>query len=438
VPEQVAVLIAVMAVWLIVPAAGWAGAEPGAAPRTLTLEQALSIAVQHNREIQQAQENRHYVRGQYIEARASALPQVTLSGGMGQSNDLMTHRLTGAPPDSEVTSAQAELTQPLFTWGQVSAALRAAKVGLAIADDQVDSAQQGVIRQVTAAFYDVLLAREFAALAAQNLEQKVRHLDEAERKHAAGLVTDYDVLAARVAVQNARPEVIRSQNVISAALQHFRFLLGAGDDNIDVAGSWDCPAEPLPPYEVVLAAALAQRPELRALRNQMAFSQQLVKIAKAGDKPRIGLNATYGWGQVETGPLSADGEAWSAGIYLSFPVFNGLRTQGQVRQAESAVASLKIGEQQLIDGLTLAARIAVDAVQEAREIVAALAGTVQQAERLLQMAEKGYELGVMTRLDVDDAELNLLNARSNLARAQRDCLVSAVELKWVMGELRFE
>ena len=65
----------------------------------------------------------------------------------------------------------------------------------------------------------------------------------------------------------------------------------------------------------------------------------------------------------------------------------------------------------------------------------AASGTVSQAERLLSMAEKGFELGVKTRLEVQDAELNLSSARVNLAQAQRDYRVARVNLEWVAGTL---
>ena len=65
----------------------------------------------------------------------------------------------------------------------------------------------------------------------------------------------------------------------------------------------------------------------------------------------------------------------------------------------------------------------------------ALTGTVDQAERLLRMAEQGYELGVKTKLEVEDAQLNLLAARANFAQARRDFHVARVNLDWVAGTL---
>ena len=57
-----------------------------------------------------------------------------------------------------------------------------------------------------------------------------------------------------------------------------------------------------------------------------------------------------------------------------------------------------------------------------------------QAERLLYMAEKGYEYGVKTKLDVDDAQLNLVQARGNLARSKRDYLVALGQFRVGEGD----
>jgi HAE1 family hydrophobic/amphiphilic exporter-1 len=83
----------------------------------------------------------------------------------------------------------------------------------------------------------------------------------------------------------------------------------------------------------------------------------------------------------------------------------------------------------------LEVRDAVNSVREAGEIIKALSSTVSRGERLLAMAEMGYEYGVKTKLDVDDAELNLVQAKGNLARAKRDYLVACVNLKRATGTL---
>ncbi|HJX73459.1 MAG TPA: TolC family protein, partial [Candidatus Deferrimicrobiaceae bacterium] len=158
-------------------------------------------------------------------------------------------------------------------------------------------------------------------------------------------------------------------------------------------------------------------------------------IANAYDKPRLDLQAKYGWRELDVGESEADGNVWTAGLVLTYPIFDGLRTRGKVAQAKSDERTLRIDEAKLLDSIALEVRGAVDAVRESGEIVKALSGTVAQAERLVTMAEKGFEFGVKTRLDVDDAQLNLTQAKGNLARARRDYLVAQVTLQYVMGAL---
>ena len=106
-----------------------------------------------------------------------------------------------------------------------------------------------------------------------------------------------------------------------------------------------------------------------------------------------------------------------------------------MQQARSDLRTRELDEAQQLDAVSLEVRNAGFGVAEAQEIVKALGGTVKQAERLLAMAEQGYQLGVKTRLEVEDAEMNLVQARSNLAQARRDYRVSLVNLDWARGEI---
>jgi outer membrane protein TolC len=404
--------------------------------RVLTLEEALAIAAEKNRDIEKARAYIAWAQGKYVEERAAAFPQLTASASLGWDKD--ESQKIYSPMQTERTerrSAQIGLTQPLFTWGQVSAAIRAAKVGLQSADEQLRVYRQAAGRDVSAAFYDVLLTRELHVLAIHSLEQKQRHREEARRKFQAGVATDYDVLAAEVSVENARPEAIRTENQIRTARERLRFLLAIENGEVDVTGSLEAAFAPHSSYEEAFALARDKRPDLADLRYRIGVARELVVLAGAQDKPRVDLKGSYGWNYLEQPSVYGDGPSWVVGVQLSYPFFDGFRTKGRVAQAESDLQRLRIDEAKRIDAAALEAREAVNAVRESEEIVRSLAGTVNQAERLLAMAEKGYELGVKTRLEVEDAELNLRQAKGSLSRARRDYLVSRVNLDWVTGTL---
>jgi HAE1 family hydrophobic/amphiphilic exporter-1 len=423
-------------------------------PKVLTLEQALALAASKNRDIQKAIEYQKWVQGQYLEQRSYALPQASFSGSFLRSSDLTQQGLfkmfSGGDSSGSgsvgtdigeifsggrnIATGQFKVTQVLFTWGQVGAAIRAAKLGFNMADQQLRRFRQDVARDVTIGYYDVLVAKELVKIATLDLDQKQRHLDEATKRQSVGTATDYDVLAAQVAVENARPNVIRAENLVRTARLQLAYLL-AETGEIDATGSLATPLEAAPAYETALPTAMANRPDLGEIDATRGIYGELVTIAKAGDKPRVDFSAAWGMGYVGLKSISSNGTLWNAGVYASVPLFDGFRTKGRVAQAQTDLARLTLDEAKMRDGIALQVQAAIDAVREASDVVKALSGTVQQAEKLLTLAEKGFELGVKTRLEVQDAELNVSNARLSLARAQRDYRAARVNLEWVTGTL---
>jgi outer membrane protein TolC len=404
--------------------------------KVLAREEALRIALEKNKDIQKAQEYRNSVMGRYVEERSAALPQLQLSGGYGRDRDDATKEVFRGlfPAEKETWGAEVSVSQVLYAFGRVGAAIRAAKIGLATAEDQLKIFQQAAWRDVSSAFDDVLLAKEIYALAVQNYDQKVRIQDETRRKHAAGVATDYDVLAADVAVENARPEVIRRENQIRVTREKLRFLLGLEGEEVDARGTFEETISPYPAYEKGVEMAWKKRPDLSDLQKRIGIAVELVNIYDAGDKPRVDLKGSYGYRDINYFDVSkGDGQVWSAGVFLTFPFFDGMRSRGKTTQAKSDLSSLKIDEAKLKDSIALQVRDAVNACREAEEIVKAISGTVRQAEKLLYMAERGYEYGVKTKLEVDDAQLSVIQAKGNLARARRDYSVARVTLDWVLG-----
>jgi HAE1 family hydrophobic/amphiphilic exporter-1 len=422
-------------------AAEGAPTAPRPAAALLTLDDAVRIATEKNRDIAKARAYQEWVRGKYVEERAAALPLLVAQASVGTARDDATKRLTNGLQPAGTTSREVGVTatQALFTWGKVGAAIRAANSGMASADDQLDAFRQAAVRDVTEAFYDVLFSRELLSIARETLEQRRRQLSEAEQRGALGTATDYDVLAARVALENQEPEVIRAESQVVMALDRLRLVLAEERSDIDATGSLEAVPAPLPSLDDAVRTALERRPDVRGLARTVEVRSEVVKVLNADDKPRLDLRAGagYRWLDVGPGPSEADGKGktWSAALVLTFPFFDGLATRGRVRQAESDVVRARLDLDQARDGVQVEVHGALEQARVAGQIVRALGGTVQQAQRLLDMAEKGQDLGVKTRLEVDDALLNLRAAEANLARARRDYLVAVTQLRYVQGVL---
>ena len=448
IPVEAVATTIVLAIVCAAPAR--AQEAPARPARVLTLDNALAIASKQNHDVEKARQYHGWVQGKYLEERAAALPDVTFAGTILRQFDNTQSKLfsgfSGFGSDDssggdireifggrqDIRVAEVRVRQAVFTWGQVGAGVRAARVGFHLADAQLLRFEQAVARDVATAYYDVIAAKSSASLAEEDLAQKERHLAETQRKVSAGAATDYDVLSAQVSVDNARPPVIRARNLVRAGIERLRWLLAEPAD-FDVAPLPPVAIDPPPVYEDVLKNALQHRPELSELRDQRSIYGELVTIARAATKPRVDFAAGLGKRSMGLPSISANGTSWSASIFATVPLFDGMRGKGRVAQARTDLSRASLDEVKARDGIALEVRLAVDAAREAAEILTALGGTVRQAERLLFLAEKGYELGVKTHLEVQDAELNLLLAKGNLARGERDYRVARVNVDWVAG-----
>jgi outer membrane protein TolC len=402
------------------------------AERVLTLGECLALTLDYSRGMLKAQENQAMSQGRYIEERAAALPQVKLEAHVMRSRDA-TREAFGVPADNTGALGTVKLTQTVFTWGQVNAAIRAAQYDKAASAFLYEQARQLALREAAISFYNLLLTRELREVAEDNVKQKQRHLDEAERKFQAGVAMEYDVLAAKVALANAQPELTKAENDESLAHDQLLYFLGI-EDEFQIQGDLSSPLQPPEPLSRVLERARAQRPEVAYYEKRLGVFKELVTVAKAGDKPRVEFRGNLGYSSSDYPDLEVSGESWDAGLYLSFPVFDGFRTKGQVDQARSRLRTVDIEYKQLLDEIALDARDASNRVVDAAQIVKSLDATLAQAQRLLEMADAGYRYDVKTYLDVEDAQFNLRSARSNLAKARREYLAARTKLLWVMGE----
>ncbi len=403
----------------------------------LTLERALVIAAEKNRDIEAARAYQEWVQGKYLEERAAALPGLKLHTIAERAWDGTFQALFGDlyPAGQNNYSAEVGVSQTVFSWGKIGAAIRGARAGVESAQDRLEFARQSAARDVTAAFLDVLLAQQIETIATETLAQRERHLSEARRRNAMGTATDYDVLAASVAVDNARPGVIRSGSAVREARERLRLVLAEPEIPAEVQGSLETPLADPPPLESVVAEAFERRPDLRELGHRLDVSDELLRIATAGDKPRVDFRGGLGWKELAAGPFEAGAKKWILGLYVSIPLFDGFATRGRTMQASSDLAQGRIELARARDAVVAEASNTVDEVRATAEIVRALSGTVEQARRLLGMAEQGYQLGVKTRIEVEDAQLSLRAAEGNLARSRRDHAVARVQLDWVRGAL---
>jgi outer membrane protein len=411
-------------------------------PGDIDLPTALRFALDHNFSIRQARERIKEQEGVLIETRAAVLPNVALNSQYQRTEPTLQQSFgPGAPASSDLDwSITLQATQALFAGGKFSAAIHSEKDVRQAALYEMQGAINDALLDVRTKFYAVLLNQEEIKVQEQNLDLLQQQYKDAKARYDAGSGSQFDLLRAEVAVANGRPPLIQARNTYRISLEQLRQALGlasgapsGGQQTLNLAGSLDCvPAQF--DLDAALAAAATNRPELLRYARLQSSQEQNIKVAKADYWPT--LNAVGGYEVLNrTIPSTTNNPlyGWEVGLQSNWAIFDGRATAGKIVQARSQVeqARLTLLDEQL--SVEVEVRQAYSSFQEADELVAAGAKTVEQAEEAVREASVRYTAGTATQLDVLQSQVDLTTARTNLIQANYSYDVAVATLRRAMG-----
>jgi outer membrane protein len=184
------------------------------------------------------------------------------------------------------------------------------------------------------------------------------------------------------------------------------------------------------PLETLVAKALAARPEMATLAKQREAQEATISATKGAYGPTL---SALGSVAEEGTALNGLQPFWSVGVLLSWPIFQGGLTNGQVRSAEAALANIH-GQEGLED---LQVRFGVDsaqlAVRAAKATIGAAQDAVTNAHEQLRLAEQRYATGVGSIIELDDAQVAYTTAAAQLVQARYSLATARAQLLAALG-----
>ncbi|MGH7475556.1 MAG: TolC family protein [Longimicrobiales bacterium] len=490
-------IVLLVAALLCGPAAGAAQAQRAEAaqkaaaatsPRTLSLEQAITLALDHNRTLEQARLGLGTARQQVREAWSTVYPDITLSSTFTRNLEVPVNFLPARifDPDAaedelvgvqfgsdNLWAFQVNAEQPLFE-ASAFVGLGAAARYESLQEEVLRGVAQQTVTEVRIAFYDVLLAQESVRLNGKSLDRIAQSLAETQAMNRAGLAADYDVLRLEIEYANVEPNVRRSQNALSAAQRELAVLVGLeGSDTLRVEGSWADVASDLVAWsegsepaaggsiallassatsatladdhmQELVADALARRSDVRQLELTQQLRHTELRVEQAEYLPKVYLFGTYSVNAQDNGSPSFFGgddgvRAYGkqVGVRVSMPLFQGFMRPARVQQREYAVeqagAQLRLAREEAGSQV----RTLAEQVREAAERAVQQRQAVQRAERGYEIARTQYREGLSSQLEVTDVELALRQTEFNYAQAVYDYLTARAFLDAAAGAVPF-
>ena len=395
-----------------------------------TLLDAIHIALGHNLQLRATFLKRDAAAGSIMEARSAAYPNVGLSGGV--TSDLKDR---GDNPD--VYGVSWAITQPLWRAGAVSAAIRYAELYSASTDEVVRQQVQNVVSSVTEEFLGVLLAQQMVNVYDESVGVAERMLETAEKKRKAGSASDYEVLRAEVEVASTRAALIKEQNTLRSKVISLMQTMGVNQDSdITLVGTLDYKPEEFE-FAKLVNTAMVNRPDLLQAEAALRMADESYRIAKSANGPAadVFVNGKYQNPNPNDSSLDEWSDDWSAGVQVSYTLFDGLERKGKLTQAlaakRQAEATLRNAEE--------TARVeivqALLDLRNAEELYQSQAKNIDLSREALRMLENGHKVGKNTQIEVLDARSALTDAMGQYYSAIYSHQLARLAVRKAVGTL---
>lgn len=455
---RTAVIVAALTLGAAAPAA-----QDGA-PQTLTLKEAVDLALLQNDRIHAAadaiEEARLARRAAQAAFRPAFVPRIlgALGNADGLSNqsygfDLTQRFPTGTELQASVgtfssrnqlgsfyySDTTLSIAQPILGGGGVDSARRhieSAERSIDTAIGAHQAARQTVAIEVAAAFYAIVAQQQVVDVAAKAVERAAHLLAVSEAKLGIGKVSQLDVLRARQLAREAESQLLDAHAVAEDAADQLRLLTGLTPQDQFVIRVEIPTAVETAVLEEAVTVARDVRPEVRRARQALAAAQQTARSARKPPLPRVDFKLALT--RRETGDtlrssLGLDGFRVVPFLGISLPV-----DRGGPGAADIAAADVARRERELRGAQMRAEMDVRRALRHQQRLVQSLAGaddSVEFASRQVDVARVRFERGLSGNLDLVSAEGDLLAAQSRRSSVAAALAVARLEVKAAMGTL---
>lgn len=394
----------------------------------LTVDDVLRLALEHNRDYLAASEEVIKAQGEIGRARSGAFPQLRM-------NSYYSRNMKLAPlffeADGEVQELQfgfknnfgasLSLYQPLWEGGKVYTAYAIAKQYKKYSEAGSRVMADMVVYNGELLFHQVILESSRLTVLEKALETYTYNLKVVTQFYDQGLVSRYELLRAQVEKSNIEPQLLATRSNLRLAKKRLKSFLGFDlDQPIELVDQpVDTNLEYLPDLDSLKSIASSERPEAYQAELMIDLRDKAVAVSKADYFPSVGLVSQYDWrSESDNFTLSGNAsESWTAGVQMSWSLFDGGRTRSAVSIARAEHRQAKLAHEQMSDQIKLDVEQAYDHLQQARQMLSVQSETIAQAEEGLRIANLRYEAGEGTLLEVLSAQTALTDARTSLAEA---------------------
>lgn len=395
-------------------------------------------------DLQRAQQT---VKGSY----SNILPSLMFSGSSSESS-FPTQEGGYNPATGEITlgnisnltstSTGISLSQNIYNGGIWWNTIAQSKNSYKIAEQFDRQVKINIIRVVHQTYFNYLKTMQFLDVAQSNLKSSQQQLALTKKRFELGSARKTDLLKAEVRFGQARVDVVNNNSALENAYLNLKNAMGIiGSDQDFTVKDVAAALVPVPDFATGFETIQKLNPSVLAKQRQITNAEFNEKITKGARMPNISANANYSGNAEDLENLSGKwDENWRRNISLSIsiPIYTGNTLSTRIQQARLNVQKQESEYLTQLQDLSVQLHGILDRLNNYQEVIPINETVLTSAKEDLKLAQKRYSLGSTTILEVLDAQVSVVSARSSLIRTKYDAFIEQSNLKGLLGTLDSE
>ena len=391
---------------------------------TLSLNEAIEIALDENFSLEQAVFNVDKTRAQYRQTNAVFLPQLSFEYNAVSTNDPLNvfgfklkqevvgqqdfnPVLLNDPGSYENYSAKFELRQPLFN-PDMFMQRSAMNNQLKSANEQLEGTKKYVQYQVRNQYYSLILHLRQLDVIEAALETSGEHRRQAQNYFEEGMIGKADFLAARVYELEMESRKLSIQNSIEDNQEALALLLGL-DGRTKIIPSESLNYVSAPQISASDAANNINNAQTRAIEYRVQAANQMVKSSKFSFLPKINLFGSYEYNDNEFGGFGAS--SYMIGANLRWNIFSGFSNAGKVMEAKADLRTARSMQQSHTLEQENSVREAIRSLEHAEQELTLTEESIRQSTEDVKIRSNRFSEGMERTTDLLEAETKLAEAK---------------------------
>lgn len=405
---------------------------------SLSLPQILKQVLLSYPTVEKAMEAIQVAEGGIGLAKSGYYPNITASAGytrIGPVPELTIPNLghfVMAPNDNY--EATVSVFENVYDFEKTRRQVDLEKSSKEISEKNLDLVRQRLTLLTSVSYYNLIYLQEAIKIKDNQIATLQKHLDFVTRKEQTGSATQYEILSTQVRLSNAENQKVdleASRQTQQAILNSFLGIPVM--TTLKVQGNFVSSQPEIPPDSLIVYA-LNHRYEMVMARLRETHARLQLRSARVMDNPTLGVFVDGGFKNGYFPNLNEITPNFAAGIGLNASIFDATRRHNTIKIANSEVSMAKSEIDQT------SRDISTEVYQNETNLLASLKKIdqgelqVRQAGEALNLAAISFKTGVITNLDLLDAETALEESRVNLLRARIEYAINVVRLNISVGK----